>query len=69
MVSSNSSSISIFKLLYDDIFRVERLLLLVKKNRLIIKLNDFKTRVKFEMSSENTKTGLLYTYIYMIFFL
>ena len=65
MVSSNSSSISIFKLLYHDILRVESCLLTVKKNRLMIKLYDFKNRVKSYMKSDNpssiiNKTGLLF---------
>lgn len=69
MVSSNSSSISIFKLLYDDILRVESCLLTVKKNRLMIKLYDFKNRVKSYMKSENpnniNKTGLLFILIFV----
>lgn len=69
MVSSNSSSISIFKLLYDDILRVESCLLTVKKNRLMIKLYDYKNRVKSYMMSDNpssiNKTGLLFILIFV----
>ena len=69
MVSSNSSSISIFKLLYHDILRVESCLLIVKKNRLMIKLYDFKNRVKSYTMSDNpssiNKTGLLFILIFV----